>query len=106
MKKIMSILMAVIILTTILPAVIAARSEDKDNQIGDFRVYKWVSNFAENKVVVYSINGGERGVIVIDITREDLYEAALEEAKKLLNTPPTEYSSAHGTPFAIARVWI
>lgn len=103
MKKLIALVLMLVILTT---SVMATRIHDEERDIEGFKVFKWVSAFASNKIVVHSINGGERGTIVIDIVREDLYEEALEAAKKLMKTEPTEYSKTHGTPYAISRLWI
>ena len=100
MKKIISLMLFALMLVSLMPSALADRREDKSEPIDNFHVYKWISNSASNEVAVLTVNAGERGYVVISVTSEENYEKALDVARSLLATEPTELN---GTPFAYLR---
>jgi len=98
MKKLLGILLVLSLMLS--PVVFAGRNLDKTEPIADFKVYKWVSQYAPNTVAVLTVNAGERGYAVISATTEDKYVEGLAIAKELLETEPDQL---RGTKFAYRR---
>ncbi len=101
MNKTISLLLTGLMLTMLMAvSVSATRTLDTDKPIADFNVYRGFDDNAPNTVVVLTVNAGEHGYVVISVTDEDKYAHALDIARGLLGTEPTELN---GTPFAYVR---
>ena len=98
MKKLISSMLVLMFVFATL--VSAERREVMSEPIDDFRVFKWISTYASNEVAVLTVNSGERGYVVISVTSEEAYVRALDIARDLLKSEPTEL---FGTHFAYVR---
>ena len=88
------------ILLLMLPMAFASHiREDKGETIKGFNIYTSVASWEpENAVMVFTVNSGERGYIVISAKYESYVPELMQKAHELIKTSPNQYET-----FAVAR---
>lgn len=98
-------LLLVMLVVLALASTVSARKQMPDNTIPECRVLVSEYQGAPNMATVFTVRGGEKCTVVIAVTSQDYIADLIDKAAELKSTPPTAYTSAHGTPFAIVRAY-
>lgn len=99
MKK---LIVAVLALLLVIPFAFAGNYKNRVTEIDNFDGYAWVRGNLQNEIYLFTVNGGERGRVVIYASSEANYQRLVEKANELKSTKP-EMNVGYGTPFSIVR---